>query len=302
MDRNLFVRQGAAYAVGGFLDGPVREVLEPQAGLSLAGVGSSSEVRASAFSCLGISFQSAETRVTGLSSERNEGTYVTMIRTSIQGLNILDTVTAKAVHARMVITTRLPGNAVRGLGPGSEFSFWGTTFEDLRIAGAQFEVPDSFPILKRGKRPDHPYEEVLKRLEKAYSCSNGIRLVSSLMDQARNEEFAQSNKKVAEEARATIAAAEKAKKAAQDNPSAIERADANIRAARNKASEEIERNEILPIELDGFGKIYVAELQYNPYLSCLNMLRVEINCGAIQGQIQFGAVEGGGSCWPRESP
>lgn len=292
---NLFVRRGTAYAIGGFFDSPVREPIESQACVNLAGVGSVGEAEASAFSHHKIKFQSAKTEVTGISS-RNEESHVTVIKTSIHDLDIMNVVTAKAVHARMVATT-FPEEEIGGLGPKSEFSFWGTTFEDLRVFGTSFAVPDPFPILN-GNEP-HQYEKVLKRLKKAFDCTDGVRLVSSLMDNARDEKLAQINEVEAEKAWSRISDTTKARDEGRINEND---AAAAIRAASRDASGKIQRNEILPIKLDGFGRVYVAEVQYNPYLSCLNMLRVEVKCGDIQGHIQIGAVEGGGSCWPGRNP
>ncbi len=243
MNPNLFVRQGTAMALGGHLHGPVPRIIEPQACLSVAGVGSSGTVAAKSFSCNGISFERAETQIEGVPTGPEETTAITMIRTSIRGLNVMNVITAKAVHACLVVTTDIPSSRVQGLGSFSKFNFRGTAFEDLRVAGASFGPSRDSAIPRISETEgSHPFDRLLRDLRNSFEA-NRARLVRPLIQDERTS---------------------------------------------------------TPVRIPDFGQVYIAELQYNPFLSCLNMLRVEVNCGALRGHFEIAAVRGGGSCWPRQ--
>jgi hypothetical protein len=130
MSRYAF-RAGAA-AAGGFFTRPFNEPLPVQAASFLMPVGGYGSARVEQFRFHEIiSFKAAYTQVMGTRHEK-DGTVVheTLAAAVVEGLNILDMVTADRVVARL--TSAMPAEA-----KGSELAAlpFGSYFENLRIAG-----------------------------------------------------------------------------------------------------------------------------------------------------------------------
>jgi hypothetical protein len=127
---------------------PFEERVKPQAKLELRGDGEKNHYhfkRAGEFRIEGIaSYQSGYTQVAGARSLKHERRFSTLVTSVVEGLNILDILTADRVVAQ--ITTAHP---IDGAVP--EVSFLGTRFENLRIAGHKVELDTDLNIL--GPRP-----------------------------------------------------------------------------------------------------------------------------------------------------
>jgi hypothetical protein len=110
------------------------------------------------------SYQSGYTQVAGARSLKHERRFSTLVTSVVEGLNILDVLTADRVVAQ--ISTAHP---IDGAVP--EVSFLGTRFENLRIAGHKVEIDSNLDIL--GPRPvqDKSYfdnQTVLDRMAQQY--------------------------------------------------------------------------------------------------------------------------------------
>jgi len=133
--KSFYSFRADANALGGVLDEPLRKIVPTVAPVSLPAAGGFATVRSGAFNLDDIvSCSSAYTLVTG--RENNEdGSISTLATAVIEGLNILEVVTAERIVAQITVT--IP----RGNGPRN-ISLGGTRFEGLRLAGR-----DSRPIL-----------------------------------------------------------------------------------------------------------------------------------------------------------
>jgi hypothetical protein len=147
---------------------PFEEKVRPQAKLELYGKGEESHYQfkhAGPFRLEGIaSYQSGYTQVAGNRSLKHEGRYSTLTTSVIEGLNILDVLTADRVVAQISTAHPLDGAV-------PEVSFTGTRFENLRIAGHKIELDTNLDIL--GPRPveDQSYfdnQSVLDRMAQQY--------------------------------------------------------------------------------------------------------------------------------------
>jgi hypothetical protein len=127
---------------------PFEERVKPQAKVELYGSGKKNHYhfkQAGPFRVEGIaSYQSGYTQVAGARSLKHERRYSTLVTSVVEGLNILDILTADRVVAQ--ITSAHP---IDGAVP--EVSFLGTRFENLRIAGHKVELDTDLNIL--GPRP-----------------------------------------------------------------------------------------------------------------------------------------------------
>jgi hypothetical protein len=129
---------------------PLKSEVRPQAYVNLPGTGGYLSERAEDFRLESvISFESAYTQVAGNPSDKPNGGWVTLATAVVEGLNVLDVVTADRVVAQ--ISTEHP---LDGYVPS--VTFLGTRFEGLKIAGVeihpQIDLNFCAPIEK-----DHPY-------------------------------------------------------------------------------------------------------------------------------------------------
>jgi hypothetical protein len=127
----LYNAQG--HALSGKIDRPIEEIIEVQAGMSLPISGGYGAVRVENFRLKEIvSFKAAYTHVSG-SLKKENNSHTTLVSSTVEGLNILDMVTADRVVARHS-SERLPGE------DESHIIHLGSHFENLRIAGCPVNV------------------------------------------------------------------------------------------------------------------------------------------------------------------
>jgi len=127
-DRKTFYSFRAdANAFGGFLEEPLRKIIPTLAPVSLPAAGGFATARSGAFNLDEIvSCSSAYTLVTGREDE--DGSISTLATAVVEGLNILEVVTAERIVAQITVT--IP----KDKGPRN-ISLGGTRFEGLRLAG-----------------------------------------------------------------------------------------------------------------------------------------------------------------------
>jgi hypothetical protein len=130
------------------LEQPLKEEIRPQASVRLPRDGQYQFSQAEPFRLEGIlSYKSGYTQVAGHPSSKIAG-FSTLSTSVLEGLNVLDVVTADRVVAQ--ISTVHP---VYGTGQVPSVTFLGTRFENLRIDGQRVEVERNLEIL--GPRHDN---------------------------------------------------------------------------------------------------------------------------------------------------
>jgi hypothetical protein len=129
------------------LEQPLEEEIRPRAYVKLPTDGHYQFKHADPFRFEGIlSYQSGYTQVAGHPSSKIAG-FTTLATSVLEGLNVLDVVTADRVVAQ--ISTVHP---VWGKGQVPSVTFLGTRFDNLRIGGHKVEVERNLDIL--GPKPD----------------------------------------------------------------------------------------------------------------------------------------------------
>jgi hypothetical protein len=114
------------HALSGRIDRPFEDLIEVQAGTSLPITGGYGSSRADHFRYKEIiSFKAAYTQVSG---SRKDGSYTTLVSSTIEGLNILDVITADRIVARLS-SQHTPAEAE------AHIVLSGSQFENLRISG-----------------------------------------------------------------------------------------------------------------------------------------------------------------------
>jgi len=131
--KKIYLYNAHGYGFGGRIDRPFQHVLDVHAGASLPTTGGYEVSRRENFRLNEIiSYTAAHTVVAGSRNEK-DGSYTTLASSTIEGLNILDMVTADRIVAR-VASKQLITDDEPTITP------IGSHFENLRIAGCPIEV------------------------------------------------------------------------------------------------------------------------------------------------------------------
>jgi hypothetical protein len=133
--KKVFYFNADANSLGGFIETPFQKIVPSQASASLPPVGGHATTRTEAFNFEGIiSCRSAYTRVTG-TQVAPDGPWSTTVTSVVEGLNILEVITAERLVAQLSVTYPRDGRNL-------EISLAGSHFDRLRLGGC-----DAFPRL-----------------------------------------------------------------------------------------------------------------------------------------------------------
>jgi hypothetical protein len=150
-EKRVHLYDGEASVLKGELRQPVQEEIRPQAFVKLPKDGQYQYRQADPFHVEGIlSYKGGYAQVAGYPSSKHNA-FVTLSTSVIEGLNVLDVLTADRVVAQ--ISTEHP----RDRGQVPSVTFLGTRFENLRIAGHRIEIDHDFDILGPRSKDDHSY-------------------------------------------------------------------------------------------------------------------------------------------------
>jgi len=140
-----------ATALSGKLLLPLEQEIQPQAFAKLPDEGGYRAQRADKFRVeSAISYESAHTQVAGNRETKPGHGYSTLVTSVVEGLNILDVVTADRIVAQISTEHHLDGYV-------PSVTFLGTRFENLRIGGHEVKLELCLDIF--GPKPDNdaPY-------------------------------------------------------------------------------------------------------------------------------------------------
>jgi hypothetical protein len=158
MDKNIkrvHYFHADANALGGKLERPVSPLIPVQAPLSLPPVGGYASARTETFRLEGIlSFRAAHTQVAG-SAEGENGPWTTLVTSVVEGLNVLDILTADRLVAQ--ISTEHPK-----VGHVPKVKFLGTQFENLRVAGHPLEIEVDLGFADTNDGADYPSQPCIR--------------------------------------------------------------------------------------------------------------------------------------------
>jgi hypothetical protein len=164
------------------LEKPLKEDIRPQALVKLPKNGQYQFSQATPFRFEGIlSYEGGYTQVAGYPSSKIAGV-TTLSTAALEGLNVLDVVTADRVVAQ--ISTVHPAH---GTGRVPSVTFLGTRFDNLRIAGHKVDLDRNLEILGPKPDDDESYFKnrgVLHRISQQYERIAGSK---NLPDWARKE-------------------------------------------------------------------------------------------------------------------
>jgi hypothetical protein len=137
-NRKFYSFRADANALGGFLEEPFEKNIPTLAPVSLPAVGGFAMARSEAFTLDEIvSCSSAYTRVSG--RQHADGSVSILVTAVVEGLNLLEVVTARRVVAQLSISVPSDDGPTR-------FSLTGSRFEGLQLAGCECR-PKLNPVL-----------------------------------------------------------------------------------------------------------------------------------------------------------
>jgi hypothetical protein len=177
MDERKPYYYAEATALSGRLLLPLEQEIKPQAFAKLPDKGGYLAQRTDKYRLeSAISYERAHTQVAGNREKKADHGYNTLVTSVVEGLNILDVVTADLVVAQISTDHPLDGYV-------PSVTFLGTRFENLRIGGHKVELEMCLDIF--GKRPDN---------DVAYTHSSGfVSRVSQQHARVREQESGHTN-------------------------------------------------------------------------------------------------------------
>jgi hypothetical protein len=213
-----------------------------------------------------VTFKSAHTHVAGHKNPKEGHGWVTLSTSVIEGLNVLEVVTADRVVAQTSTEHPLVGHV-------PTVTFLGTRFENLRIAGIPVNVSLKFPFTALNPPdPDTTYLSDANFL-KEIGCSQSF---------------------------PNVQAGWKAYLANRNSPKPKDRADGTLaygvsfEKGANAGGAKIQGNVITVPE---FGKIFLAELAVECDTFHLTMIRLDMGCIA-KGMASFSVNIANGQSYP----
>jgi hypothetical protein len=271
--KKIYLYNAHGYGFGGRIDRPFQHVLDVHAGASLPTTGGFEVSRRENFRLNEtISYTAVHTVVSGSRNEK-DGSYTTLASSTIEGLNILDMVTADRIVARVASKQFIDD-------PEPTITPIGSHFENLRIAGCPLEVEldtdlfnrfGTFDAFKKAYKGDQQYRD---RMQSVFLWGKPKFEVPDFLRERYNwfagDEFPESKGIV-------LCSLVKGFKTYcgefKDNCGAL-KVYGNV------------------IEVPQFGKVYLGEVMLRQYERQVTMLRLEL--GSPSGGVTTGPTTGGG--------
>ncbi len=149
--RDHYFHAEATHTLSGILHLPLVQVINPQASAQLPEAGGYLSQQAQPYKVESvISYESAHTQVAGNKEVKPGHGWSTLVTSVVEGLNILDVVTADRVVGQ--VSTEYP---LKGYVPS--ITFLGTRFENLRIAGHPVKLDWDLNLCGNKPDGDAPY-------------------------------------------------------------------------------------------------------------------------------------------------
>jgi hypothetical protein len=258
--KKTFFYQADANPLGGFIEEPFQKTVPSQASSSLPPVGGYATARSEAFNLDEfISCRSAYSRVLGR-EEEEDGPWTALATAAVEGLNILDVVTADRVVAQLTVDYPRDGGFAR-------ISLAGSHFENLRIGGFEAFPSMNWDILRPKSGVDAAQSQLTWPIFQRTGHEQAEKLIGSI-DGGDREAF-----------RWII---ERFEWMSADRPPEEDRF--ALCSLVNGVDQAIPgRSFGHVVEIPDFGRIFLGELLISPASVQLIMVRAELGC-AGKGQ------------------
>ncbi len=272
--RKAFYYHSHANALGGVLRQPLDKIVSTPASVALASAGGYSSARSERFHVEGlISFEAAHVRVSG-SEHKMAGSWRTVTAATIEGLNILEVLTADRVVAQVSVDHPQDGRPIK-------VSLLGSRFDNLRVHGSPVKPglnPKIFGAGRAktgaaGQETDNSplsFAELLKLAEEQHKHRNTLKLPKRVQGRLPVED---PNKDLMEKGSALCSLVQEVG------------ADAPVESFSHM------------LHIPDFGNVFLGELLVSRFSAKLTMLRVEMGCMA-DGDVSAGCAGSEGRTMP----
>ena len=273
--KKVFYYDADASSLGGFIEEPFEESIPSASSLSLPAVGGYVTNRTEILNFKGIiSCRSAHTRVSGRSLAE-EGPWSTQVSSVIEGLNILEIVTAERIVAQISVEHPRDGNAV-------QISFAGTHFEKLRIGGQEVCPRLNSSLMGMGTEADNDASRIMWPALLQTGHGQAREIVQSVTESA--------NRRGYEWALQRYGWMDQKREQQKDGCVLCSLVDGVEGTVPGKTVGHF-------VEIPSFGRIFLAEILAFPRSIQLTMVRAELGCN-VQGQVSASTVHVNGSTMP----
>ncbi len=260
--------------MAGVLTTPFQEIIPTQASSNLADFGGYGTGHSEDFTHRDIiRFDRAHTEVTGSRTHMlgPNPTFSTLVKASVEGLNIMGMVTADRVVANLVSTyVDIPGAE-------PAFNLIGSRFENLRVGGIPVKVCLNLDVLDKYRHHN--------RLQEAFKTEKCVR------DLFGNADLKERHADAPQEVRNFLDAPP-----SDDDPEMPHREGVSVLSIVRKLEPECNAFECFGhvIHIEGFGTIRLGEVRVCKLTRTLTMVQVRLGC-PVEGDGSSASVEGGGS-------
>jgi hypothetical protein len=262
-----------ANSLGGFIEKPFQKMVPAQASISLAAVGGHDTRRTEAFNFEEIvSCRSAYTRVSGRQATTG-GSASTLITSVVEGLNILEVVTAERLVAQVSVEHKITGGFPL-------ISFTGSLFEGLKIGGCDAPLTLNSSLLACGRGITTSPEGIRYPLFQETGRQQAAKLVKSIEADEEQEEFRWLIGRYGWMASAPP----------PDGFVLCSLVDVVDPAIPGTSFGHV-------VEIPDFGRIFLGEILASPLSVRLSMIRAELGCG-VSGGVNAAAAGGIGHMVP----
>lgn len=271
-ETQTFLYHAYGVALGGVIRRPFEHVLESVASVALPVSGGYGAARVSDFRFRElISFKEAYTQVSGSRSAK-DGSYNTLVTSTVEGLNIADMVTADRIVARISSEHGDGDDETRAVPVGSEFV-------NLRVAGKKVDVEVDNALFTK--------------------CDTMAKFKKTLYeDKALAKEVAR--RSLWDEIDKSAPAAVRARYKWQTKAGALPESKGIlpctlVKSIRCEAPEVRQFGNVL--EIPQFGVLYLAEIYMKQSSRRLTMMRLEMG-SPVEGTVTISGGEGNGTTFP----
>ncbi len=274
--KKVFYYHADANSLGGFITHPFQKIVPSQASVALPAVGGFATTRTGAFNFEEIvSCRAAYTRVSG-GQAAQDAPFTTSVTSVVEGLNILELITAERIVAQISVDHPLDG----GL---PQISFTGSHFEGLKIGGCAASLTLNAKLQECGRAAGVSPTPIAWPLFQETGAQQAAKLIKSVAEA-----------EVGDEGRWLIErygwmASGREQKAC--GPVLCSLVDGVAPGIPGRSYAHV-------LEVPEFGRLFFAEIVAFPASVQLSMIRAELGCGTGGSMHAAGAMINGSSYPP----
>jgi len=267
-----------ASGLGGYFESPIAQIIAPQAPMSLSPAGGYGSARSENFRIEGLlSYRSASTQVSGHLSKKEGKGWMTLVTSVVEGLNVLDVITADRLSVQISTEHPLEGDYPK-------VTFLGTSFENFKVAGSPVDVSVDLNICDQGNGDGYPSQ----------SCVSSERFLARVAEQYARMNDAKNLPKWVEDRTVPDWIKERYR---WDKKQAGKSGSVLSSVVKETKGEFPGRPFGNVLEVPEFGRVFLGELLVDCSSYQVTMLRLEMGCLG-QGQLAGAVAQSNGGTIP----